>query len=159
MADVRITYKTHKFRGQIRLKSSTKSGAKLKMRDNTRNMWAVRRQEGCVTHLNLEKAGILHIPTSDGRNRARVIAESLARVFAAMRITSVRWQSHLPPNTEIGPSRQCVRCAAIPIARLAFTRETVVPHRIAEWPARDDRVRWTLAIGNWQFCPFKIPTD
>ena len=29
----------------------------------------------------------------DGRNRARVIAESLARVIAAIRITSVCWRS------------------------------------------------------------------
>ena len=32
----------------------------------------------------------------DGRNRARVIAESLARIIAAIRITSVRWRSYLP---------------------------------------------------------------
>ena len=36
----------------------------------------------------------------DGRNRARVIAESLARVIAAIRITSVRWRSYLPPKTQ-----------------------------------------------------------
>ena len=36
----------------------------------------------------------------DGRNRARVIAESLARVIAAIRITSVRWQSYLPLQTQ-----------------------------------------------------------
>ena len=34
----------------------------------------------------------------DGRSRAIVIAESLARVIAAIRIASVRWRSHLPPN-------------------------------------------------------------
>ena len=33
----------------------------------------------------------------DGRHRAIVIAESLARVIAAIRITSVRWRSYLPP--------------------------------------------------------------
>ena len=32
----------------------------------------------------------------DGRNRAIVIAESLARVIAAIRIASVRWRSYLP---------------------------------------------------------------
>ena len=32
----------------------------------------------------------------DGRNRATVIAESLARVIAAIRIASIRWRSHLP---------------------------------------------------------------
>ena len=31
----------------------------------------------------------------DGRNRAIVIAESLARVIAAIRITSVCWRSYL----------------------------------------------------------------
>ena len=38
--------------------------------------------------------------TLDGRNRARVIAESLARIIAAIRITSVRWQSYLPLKTQ-----------------------------------------------------------
>ena len=37
------------------------------------------------------------MPSLDGRNRARVIAESLARVIAAIRITSVHWRSYLPP--------------------------------------------------------------
>ena len=36
----------------------------------------------------------------DGRNRARVIAESLARIIAAIRITSVRWRSYLPLKTQ-----------------------------------------------------------
>ena len=36
----------------------------------------------------------------DGRNRAIVIAESLARVIAAIRITSVRWRSYLPLKTQ-----------------------------------------------------------
>ena len=36
----------------------------------------------------------------DGRNRARVIAESLARVIAAIRFTSVRWRSYLPLKTQ-----------------------------------------------------------
>ena len=34
--------------------------------------------------------------TLDGRNRAIVIAESLARIIVAIRIASVRWRSHLP---------------------------------------------------------------
>ena len=34
--------------------------------------------------------------TINGRNRAIVIAESLVRVIAAIRITSVRWRSYLP---------------------------------------------------------------
>ena len=61
-------------------------------------------------------------------------------------------------NTEISPHRPCVRCAAIRIARLAFTCLTFVPCGIAEWFARVDRVRWTLAIGDWRFCPSKSIT-
>ena len=41
---------------------------------------------------------ILPLQTLDGRNRAIVIAESLARVIAAIRIASVRWRSYLPPK-------------------------------------------------------------
>ena len=36
----------------------------------------------------------------DGRNRARVIAESLARVVTAIRINSARWRSNLPLKTQ-----------------------------------------------------------
>ena len=72
----------------------------------------------------------------DGRNRAIVIAESLERVVAAIRIASVRWRSYLPRNTEISPHRPCVRCAAIGIARLAFSRLTFVLRGTAERLAR-----------------------
>ena len=58
----------------------------------------------------------------DGRNRAVVIAESLARVVVAIRIASVRWRSYLLENTETSPHRPCVRYVAIRIARLAFIR-------------------------------------
>ena len=44
-------------------------------------------------------------------------------------------------STELSPHRPCVRWAAIRIARLAFIRLTFVPHGIAEWLARVDRVR------------------
>ena len=77
----------------------------------------------------------------DGRNRAIVIAESLARVIAAIRMASVCWRSHLPQNREISPYRPCVRCAAIRIVGLAFIRLTFVPRGTAEWLARVDRVR------------------
>ena len=90
------------------------------------------------------------LPTLDGQNRAIVIAESLARVFAAIRIASVRWRSYLPPkNTGTTPHRPCVCCAAIRVARLAFIRAVFVPRGIAEWLARVDRVRSTLAIGDF----------
>ena len=48
--------------------------------------------------------------TLGGRNRAIVIAESLA--FVGTHIS--------PENTGFGPHRPCVRCAAIRITRLAF---------------------------------------
>ena len=57
--------------------------------------------------LRLEcKHWVLHSPdlqlieALDGRNRARVIAESLARVIAAIRIASVHWRSHFPLKTK-----------------------------------------------------------
>ena len=46
-----------------------------------------------------------------------------------------------PKNTELGPRRPCVRCAAIRIARLAFVGAVFVPRGTAEWPARVDCVR------------------
>ena len=71
---------------------------------------------------------------SDGRNRVIVIAESLARVIAAIRITCVHWQPYFPPqDTRIGPHRPCVCCFAIWIARLAFIRATFV-RRGCEFP-------------------------
>ena len=36
-----------------------------------------------------------------------------------------------------------------------FIRLTFVPHGTAEWLARVDRIHWTLAIGDWRFCPSK----
>ena len=80
----------------------------------------------------------------DGRNRWIVIAEPLARVIAETLVTTCVGSQISPPqkNTEVGPHR--------PI-RLAF-----VPHGIAEWPAKVDRVRCTLAIGDWQLATFPI---
>ena len=42
-----------------------------------------------------QKTFTARIWSLDGRNRAIVIAESLARVIATIRITSVRWRSYL----------------------------------------------------------------
>ena len=67
-----------------------------------------------------------------------VVAESLARVIAAIQTTSVRWRFQ---STEGSPHRPCIRCAAIRVARLAFIHLTFVPRGTAEWPARVDRVR------------------
>ena len=61
------------------------------------------------------------------QNRVRVIAESLARVIAAIRITSVHWRSYLPPK-----DRKLVLIARAFVVLLRGT---------AEWPARVDRVR------------------
>ena len=44
----------------------------------------------------IKKRGIKRFLTLDGGDRAMDIAESLARVVAAIRISSVRWQSYLP---------------------------------------------------------------
>ena len=97
----------------------------------------------------------------DGRNRAMVIAESLARLIAAIRITSILWWSYdIPPkNIEFGPHGPCVRCSAIWITRLAFVGVVFVSHGTAEWLARVDRVCRTLAIGDWRFCPSKMETE
>ena len=53
-------------------------------------------------HLTLTKNAPQEIFSAilDGRNRARVFAESLARVITAIQITSVRWRSYLPLKTQ-----------------------------------------------------------
>ena len=89
-------------------------------------------------------------------NYRRVASESY---IAAIRIASVRWRSYLPQKHRISPHRPCVRCAATRIARLAFIHLTFAPHGTAEWLARVDRVGWTLAIGDWRFCPSKALCD
>ena len=51
-------------------------------------------------HAGVHVSAMTTLPTLDGRNRARVTAESLARVIAAIRITSVHWRSYLPQKTQ-----------------------------------------------------------
>ena len=94
-----------------------------------------------------------------GRNRAIVIAESLARVIAAMRITSVRRRSCLSPkHTETSPHRPCVRCPAIRIARLALIRVTFAlcetQNGLREMTAFAEC--WRLAIGDWRFAHLRV---
>ena len=49
---------------------------------------------GSVRRMNEERpASFASLCALDGRNRAIVIAELLARVIAAIRIASVRWRS------------------------------------------------------------------
>ena len=74
-----------------------------------------------------EKIRYLGPRNLDGRNRARVTAESLARVVAAIRITSVRWWSYLPPKHGDWSQRPCVRLSAIRIAHSAFVGSVFVP--------------------------------
>ena len=78
-----------------------------------------------------------HLTLSDLSYR-RIASESYRRDLN-------RWRSlaavSFPENTEIGPRRPCVRCAAIQIARLAFVGVVFAPRGTAEWPARVDRVR------------------
>ena len=81
-------------------------------------------------------------PNIDGRHRAIVIAESLARVIAAMLESLAFVGGHISPqNTGMSPRRPCVRGASIRIARLAFIHVVFVPRGIAEWLARVDRIR------------------
>ena len=77
----------------------------------------------------------------DQRNRERVIAESLARVIAAIQITSVRWRSYLPLKTQnsVLVDLRSLRCDSN--RALAFVGVVFVPRGPAEWPARVDRVR------------------
>ena len=95
----------------------------------------------------------------DGRNRARVVAESLARVIAAIRITSVRWRSYFPLKTQ---NLVLVDPAFVALRFESRDRRTLgvvfFPRGPAEWPARvdPDRVRWTLAIGDWRFGPSEV---
>ena len=78
----------------------------------------------------------------DGRNRAIVIGESLARAIAAIRTTSVRWRPYLPlkHGQKVVLIAPWVRVAAIRIARLGFHGMNVtcnsVPCGMAEWLAR-----------------------
>ena len=55
--------------------------------------------------------------------------------------------------------RPCVHCAPVRLAQLAFIRATFVSRGTAEWPARVDRVRWTLTIGDWRFAHFSFPME
>ena len=74
---------------------------------------------------------------SSGRNCAIVIAESLARVIAAIRITNVCWGSYLSPKHRfalIDPAFT-VRCLVIRIA-VVCVRATFIPRGIVEWPER-----------------------
>ena len=60
--------------------------------------------EGCKRPQMRAKESLnVKIANLDGGNRVIVIAESLARVIAAIRITSVRWRSYPPKHTEISP--------------------------------------------------------
>ena len=57
---------------------------------------------GIIKHYSLKKVQNIYVckhyivTRLDGRNRAIVFAESLARVVVAIRIASVRWRSYLP---------------------------------------------------------------
>ena len=103
-------------------------------------------RENCFRHhyLKLTKWGPALLRWAKSRDSYRRIARELSLRFESLAFVG----GHISlENTEISHHRPCVRCAAIRIAQLAFIRLTFVPHEIAEWLARVDRVRWTLAIG------------
>ena len=103
------------------------------------------------THKRQKAPGIQHvfIPAR------MVVAESLARIIAVIRITSVHWRSCPPSKTQNSVPRDLAFVVPRFELRLAFICATFVPRGTAERPARVDRVRWTLAIGDWRFGPSK----
>ena len=87
--------------------------------------------------------------------RKRGRASFTPRLFWGYFLGYVRWLSYLPPkNTEVGPRRPCVRCAAIRIARLAFVGAVFVPRGMAyeSWPR-------SLNTSDWRFGPSKVEID
>ena len=92
----------------------------------------------------------------DERHRERVIAESLARVIAAIRIASVRWRSYISPKPW-NESSQTLRSSRCDSDRAIGVHScSILSTWTAECLARVDRVRWTLAIGDWRFRPSKF---
>ena len=93
------------------------------------------------------------VPSLDGRNRAIAIAESLARVSAAISKSLGLVGGHISlQNTEISPHRPCDRCVAIRIAQLEFIHVTFVPSGNCGNGLRElTGFRGTLAIGVWRF--------
>ena len=89
----------------------------------------------------------------DGRNRAIVIAESLARVIAAIRIASIRWRSYLPRKHKIvltDPAFIVPRFESRECGVHSFSIRSTWDCGVA---CATDRIHWTLAIGDWRFCP------
>ena len=92
----------------------------------------------------------------DGRNHAIV----LAKVVAAIRITSVRWRSHLPPNHKlVVTDPPCVRCAAVCITPLTFIHVTVAPYGIAEWLARVSGISKPPVKTRWLVTGDPVPSQ
>ena len=96
---------------------------------------------GIPKHLSCGKmklicwAVVMHLHL-DGRNRAIVIAESLARVIAAIRFASVRWRSYHPPNAQ----RLVLRDPVFVVLRFELRDWRSFPRGTSEWPARVDSV-------------------
>ena len=111
----------------------------------------------CIHHLVVSHVSTLkygpcqHLRGLNGQTRAIVIAESLARIIAAIRITSVRWWSYLPPKNR-GPHRPCSlrrdsnRAIAVHLCNLRSTWN----YRLAceSWPRSLSTSDWQLAISH-----------
>ena len=69
---------------------------------------------------------------------------------AAIRTASVRWWSFISPKTQ----KRVLTGPAFVVLRFEL-RDWRSFVQCAEWPPRVDRVRWTLAIGDWRCCPSK----
>ena len=88
----------------------------------------------------------------DGRNRAIVIAEALARVIAAIRITSVRWRSYLPLKTQnlvlVDPAFVALRFESLDWRSLVqYSFHVELQNGLRELTAFAER--WRLAVGDF----------
>ena len=91
----------------------------------------------------------------DGRNRAIVIAESLARIITAIQITSVRWRSYLPLKTQRVWSSQTLRSLRCDSNRAIGVRWCSIRSTWACGMACESWPR-SLNASDWRFCPSKV---
>ena len=107
-----------------------------------------------LTKIRPKSMASMKLSSLDGRNRAIVIAESLARVIAAIRTTSVRWRSCLPPKHR-DCSSQTLRSLCFDLDCAIGVRSCIIGSR---WNCRMACESWqrSLNASYWQFCPSKL---
>ena len=109
--------------------------------------------------LPLTSQGVVRVPklrrrvlSLDGWNRAIVIAESRARVIAAIRITSVRWRSYLPLKTQ---NLVLVDPAFVALRFEAICSMWACGMACESWPRSLNTCNWRLAI--WPIPRYRRP--